>query len=86
MGNICVSLGLALDPEKGAEAGQSQTCLPSRPVSDVPPGKAAVLVKQCSLSHSIEAQEKPEHTPWDSQMSPSECGFGCGQLFWSLLG
>ena len=41
-GNVCVSLGLALDSEKGVQAGRSQTCLPCHPVSAVPSGKATV--------------------------------------------
>ena len=41
-GSVCVSLGLALDSEKGVQAGQSQTCLPCRPVFPIPSGKVTV--------------------------------------------
>lgn len=41
-GNVCVSLGLVLDSEKGVQSGWSQACLPCHPVPAIPSGKVTV--------------------------------------------
>lgn len=83
-GNVCMSLGLVLDSEKGVQSGWSQTCLPCHPVSAIPLGKVTVHLNRVHWKILLKTPRR----------SPLPGIPGCihqkailgGQLFWSLLG